>query len=128
MKIPVFGNGDINSPEKALEMKQRYGVDGVMIGRAAIGNPFIFKEIQHYLKTGKLLPPPTIEERVETCKSHLLNEITHKTERAALLEMRRKYAGYFKGIPNVKPVRIKLVEAGSIEAVVRLLDEMALSF
>ena len=124
MSIPVFGNGDVNSPEKALEMKQRYGVDGVMIGRAAIGNPFIFKEIQHYLKTGQHLPPPTIKERIETCRSHLLNEITYKNERAALLEMRRQYSGYFKGIPNIKPFRIQLVGAESVVVVMELLDEM----
>ena len=124
MSIPVFGNGDVNSPEKALEMKQRYGIDGIMIGRAAIGNPFIFKEIQHYLKTGQHLPPPTIKERIETCKTHLLNEITYKNERAALLEMRRQYSGYFKGIPNIKPFRIRLVEAESVVEVIGLLDEM----
>jgi nifR3 family TIM-barrel protein len=122
MKIPVFGNGDVNSPEKALEMKQKYGVDGVMIGRAAIGNPFIFREIQHYLKTGQHLPPPTINERIEVCKSHLLNEIQHKNERAALLEMRRQYSGYFKSIPNIKPLRIQLMEAESVEAVMGILS------
>jgi nifR3 family TIM-barrel protein len=124
MKIPVFGNGDVNSPEKALEMKQKYGVDGVMIGRAAIGNPFIFREIQHYLTTGQHLLPPTINERIEVCKNHLLDEILHKNERAALLEMRRQYSGYFKGIPNVKPFRIRLMEAESVDAVMWILSEL----
>ena len=122
MKIPVFGNGDVNSPKKALEMKQKYGVDGVMIGRAAIGNPFIFREVRHYLETGQLLPSPTIKERIEICKSHLLNEIRHKNERAALLEMRRQYSGYFKGIPNIKQARIRLMEAGDVDAVMGILD------
>jgi nifR3 family TIM-barrel protein len=124
MKIPVFGNGDVNSPEKALEMKQKYGVDGVMIGRAAIGNPFIFREIQHYLKAGQLLPPPTIKERIEVCKTHLLNEISNKNERAALLEMRRQYSGYFKGIADVKSFRIQLVESDNIDSVIELFDKM----
>ena len=122
MKIPVFGNGDVNSPEKALEMKQKYGVDGIMIGRASIGNPFIFREIRHYLTTAQCLPPPTIKERIEICKRHLLNEILHKNERAALLEMRRQYSGYLKGIPNIKPFRIQLMEAGDIDSVVKVLD------
>jgi len=124
MKIPVFGNGDVNSPEKALEMKQKYGVDGVMIGRAAIGNPFIFREVQYYLQTEQLLPPPTTSERIEVCKQHLLNEILYKNERAALLEMRRQYAGYFKGIPNIKPIRIRLMEAGDVDSVIKVLAEL----
>ena len=124
MRIPVFGNGDVNSPEKALEMRQKYGVDGVMIGRAAIGNPFIFREVKYFLRTGKLLPSPTIKERIEVCKRHLLNEILCKNERAALLEMRRQYVGYFKGIPNIKHFRIQLMEAGNIDAVMVILDNM----
>ena len=124
MKIPVFGNGDVNSPEKALEMKQKYGVDGVMIGRATIGNPFIFREVRHYLETGQLLPPPTTSDRIEVCKKHLLNEIRHKNERAALLEMRRQYSGYFKGIPNIKQARIRLMEAGDVESVMGILSEL----
>jgi nifR3 family TIM-barrel protein len=124
MKIPVFGNGDVNSPEKALEMKQKYGVDGVMIGRASIGNPFIFREIRHYLETGQLLPPPTIHERIELCKTHLLNEILYKNERAALLEMRRQYSGYLKNIPNVKPFRIQLMEVGDVNSVVAILERL----
>jgi tRNA-dihydrouridine synthase len=105
-------------------MKQKYGVDGVMIGRASIGNPFIFKEIRHYLETGQHLPPPTIKERIEVCKNHLLNEIRHKNERTALLEMRRQYSGYFKGIPNIKPLRIQLMEAGDIDAVMKILEKV----
>jgi len=124
IKIPVFGNGDVNSSEKALEMKQKYGIDGIMIGRAAIGNPFIFKEIKHYLKTGEYHTPPTIKERIEVCKNHLLSETSYKNERAAILEMRRQYAGYFKGISNVKQYRIQLMEAENVDSVMAILDKI----
>jgi nifR3 family TIM-barrel protein len=124
MKIPVFGNGDVNSPEKALEMKQKYGVDGVMIGRAAIGNPFIFREVKQYIKIGQLLPSPTIKERIEICKKHLLNEVIHKNERAAILEMRRQYSGFLKGIPNVKQFRVRLMEVDSVSSIMDILDEI----
>ncbi len=109
MHIPVFGNGDINSPEKALEYKNRYGVDGIMIGRAAIGYPWIFREIKHFLKTGKHLSLPTLKERVDTCRFHFERSLVWKGERLGILEMRRHYASYFKGYHNFKPYRTKLV-------------------
>src|SRR5436190_158907 len=91
IKIPIFGNGDIDSPEKALEYKNRYGVDGIMIGRAAIGYPWIFNEIKHFMKTGECLPPPTMENRVEVCKTHIIKSVEWKGEKLGLLEMRNHY-------------------------------------
>ena len=109
INIPIFGNGDIDSPQKALEYKNRYGVDGIMIGRASIGNPWIFREIKHYFNTGEILPPPTIEERVEAAKQHLKMSIEWKGERLGVVEMRRHYTNYFRGFPNIKPFRSQLV-------------------
>ena len=108
MFIPVIGNGDIDSPEKAKEML-KYNVDGLMIGRATIGNPWIFKQIKAYLKDGTIIPLPTINERVEICKEHLKNSIEWKGEVTGIAEMRKHYSGYFKGIPDFKPYRIILV-------------------
>lgn len=107
--IPIFGNGDIDSPQKALEYKNRYGVDGVMIGRAAIGYPWIFREIKHYLQTGELLEPPTIEERLNACRKHLYGSVQWKGEKLGILEMRRHYAAYLKGLSHVKDFRTRLV-------------------
>jgi tRNA-dihydrouridine synthase B len=107
--IPVFGNGDIDNPQKALEYKNRYGVDGIMIGRASIGYPWIFREIKHFLKTGEVLAPPTIAERVDAAKSHLANSIKWKGEKLGVLEMRRAYTNYFKGLANIKEYRARLV-------------------
>jgi tRNA-dihydrouridine synthase B len=109
--IPIFGNGDIDSPEKALEYRNRYGVDGIMIGRAAIGYPWIFNEIKHFMKTGEHLPPPSLEERVRVAIQHLDFSVEWKGERQGLLEMRRHYTNYFRGIPNFKPIRTTLVES-----------------
>lgn len=109
MKIPVFGNGDVDSPQKALQMKNEYGVDGIMIGRASIGYPWIFREVKHFLATGKLLPPPTLSEKVEAAKKHLELSIKWKGERLGIVEMRRHYTNYFKNIPNFKDYRTKLV-------------------
>ena len=109
MKIPVFGNGDIDSPEKALEYRNRYGVDGIMIGRAAIGYPWIFREIKHYMATGEYLPLPTLDERLAACRTHLYGSMTWKGEKLGILEMRRHYASYLKGLPNVKEFRNILV-------------------
>ncbi|MCB0697322.1 MAG: tRNA dihydrouridine synthase DusB [Chitinophagaceae bacterium] len=109
ISIPIFGNGDIDSPQKALEYKTRYGVDGVMIGRAAIGYPWIFREIKHYLATGETLLPPTLEERLDACRKHLYGSVQWKGERLGILEMRRHYANYLKGLPNIKEFRTKLV-------------------
>ena len=108
--IPIVGNGDIDSGAKAAEYRDRYGVDGVMVGRAAIGNPFVFKEIKNYF-AGISTPLPTYEERVSTCMEHLRGAVEVKGERTAVLEMRRHYAGYFKGIPNFKEKKIALMRA-----------------
>ena len=124
MHIPIFGNGDIDSPEKALEYRNKYGIDGIMIGRAAIGYPWIFNEIKHYFVTGELLPSPTIADRVEAAKNHLLWSVEWKGERQGVVEMRRHYANYFKGIPNFKEHRLKLVTLDASEEVVKALDNV----
>ena len=126
--IPIFGNGDIDSPEKALEYKNKYGVDGIMIGRAAIGYPWIFREIKHFLKTGEKLPPPTMKERVATAKKHLEFSVEWKGERKGIYEMRRHYTNYFKGIPGIKPYRTQLVESGSAAEISDLLDAVSEEF
>jgi len=123
--IPIFGNGDIDSPQKALEYKDKYGVDGIMIGRAAIGYPWIFKEIKHYFKTGEILPPPDIFERVRVCKKHLDFSVQWKGDKQGIFEMRTHYSNYFRGISHFKPFRTRLVEAGSYTEVVEILDEVA---
>ena len=122
--IPIFGNGDIDSPQKALEYKNKYDVDGIMIGRASIGYPWIFREIKHYLATGELLAPPTIQERVAAAKSHLTNSIKWKGEKLGIVEMRRHYTNYFKGIPNVKEYRMQLVTESNPSVLFELLDDM----
>lgn len=111
IQIPIFGNGDIDSPQKALEYKNRYGVDGIMIGRAAIGYPWIFREIKHYVATGEILAPPSLEERLDACRTHLHGSVQWKGEKLGLLEMRRHYANYLKGLPNIKEFRTRLVTA-----------------
>lgn len=126
--IPIFGNGDIDSPEKALEYKNKYGVDGIMIGRASIGYPWIFNEIKHFMKTGEHLQPPTLQERLRICKKHLDFSIEWKGPRTGIFEMRRHYTAYFKGIVNFKPYRKRLVEAGTYEEVLQILDEVAEHF
>jgi tRNA-dihydrouridine synthase B len=128
IQIPIFGNGDINSPEKAVLYKNRYGVDGIMIGRAAIGYPWIFNEIKHYIQTGNHLPPPTIEQRVEVCRKHLHKSHTWKGPRIGIFEMRRHYANYLKGMPNIKEYRSKLVTLEPIEEIDAVLDEILLKF
>jgi len=122
--IPIFGNGDIDSPEKALEYKNRYGVDGLMIGRAAIGYPWIFNEIKHYFETGEILPPPNLDDRVETAKKHLKFSVEWKGEKLGIFEMRRHYTNYFRGIPHFKPYRTRLVEGENYQAVLDTLDEV----
>jgi nifR3 family TIM-barrel protein len=122
--IPVFGNGDIDSPAKALEYKDRYGVDGIMIGRAAIGYPWIFREIKHYMKRRELLAPPTIAERVYACRKHFLRSLEWKGEKTGLLEMRPHYSQYFKGIEHFKEYRMQLVTLNEPAAVLSLLDEI----
>lgn len=122
IKIPIFGNGDIDSAEKALEYKNKYGVDGLMIGRAAIGYPWIFREVKHFLATGEKLPPPTIEERVDVCKRHVQLSVEWKGEKLGILEMRRHYATYLKGLPNIKEYRTLLVTKDTREEIVDVLD------
>lgn len=112
--IPLFGNGDIDSPEKALEYRQKYGVDGIMIGRAAIGNPWIFNQIKHYFRTGTHLPPPTVEERVRVCRRHLEHSVEWKGEKLGIFEMRRHYTNYFRNLPDFKEFRVKLVSSESL--------------
>ena len=124
MNIPVFGNGDIDSPEKAVEYKNRYGVDGVMIGRAAIGAPWFFNEVKHFIKTGEYLPQPTIATRIEVTRKHLNFSIHWKGDKLGIFEMRRHYTNYFKGVPDFKPHRMKLVEAGSVDEIYTLLGEI----
>ncbi|HEY9045627.1 MAG TPA: tRNA dihydrouridine synthase DusB [Ohtaekwangia sp.] len=122
--IPIFGNGDIDSPEKALEYKNRYGVDGIMIGRAAIGYPWIFNEIKHYIKHGERPAPPDMAERVRAAKKHLEFSIRWKGDRLGVFEMRRHYTNYFKGINDFKPFRMRLVEAPTETEVMAILDEV----
>src|SRR5437762_2814353 len=122
--IPIFGNGDIDSPEKALEYKNRYGVDGIMIGRAAIGYPWIFNEIKHFIKTGEHSEPPTIEQRVEVIRQHLHRSVKWKGFTPGINEMRRHYTNYLKGLPNVKEYRLKLVTLHSVEEIDEVLNEV----
>lgn len=124
IQIPIFGNGDIDSPQKAREYKNRYGVDGIMIGRAAIGYPWIFREIKHFLDTGEVLPAPTLEERVAVCKKHLYRSVEWKGPVVGINEMRRHYTNYLKGLPNIKEFRSRLVTLPEMEAVEAVLDEM----
>ena len=122
--IPIFGNGDINSPQKALEYKNKYDVDGMMIGRASIGYPWIFREIKHYFNTGELLAPPSIQERISAAKTHLMNSIKWKGEKLGVLEMRRHYTNYFKGLANIKDYRILLVTESNPIILYEILDRM----
>lgn len=122
--IPIFGNGDIDSPQKALEYRNRYGVDGIMIGRAAIGYPWIFREIKHYFATGTLLPPPTLEERVAACRKHLQGSIMWKGQKLGILEMRRHYANYLKGLPHIKDYRMRLVTTENPNEIEQVFDDL----
>ncbi len=126
--IPIFGNGDIDSPQKALEYKNRYGVDGLMIGRAAIGYPWIFNEIKHFIKTGELLAPPTITDRVNVVKKHLEFSVKWKNDVVGIFEMRPHYSQYFKGIANFKEYRMKLVTAHTKQDVLEVLEEVQDAF
>ena len=122
MKIPVFGNGDVDNPHKVKEVKSKYGVDGVMIGRGAIGYPWIFNEIKHYLKTNELLEKPSIKERVQICRRHLKHSIIWKGEQLGIAEMKRHYSSYFKAIPNFKEYRTRMVTANSEQEVLEILN------
>lgn len=117
LQIPVFGNGDVDSPESAIEKRDKYGVDGVMIGRASIGNPWIFKQIKSYLETSLKLPEASMEERIEWARRHLDLSVKWKGERVGIVEMRRHYSNYFKGIPNFKPLRLELVTADELSEI-----------
>ena len=128
VKIPIFGNGDIDSPEKAFEYKNRYGVDGVMIGRASIGYPWIFNEIKHYLQHGERMAQPDIAERVRVTKKHLDFSIRWKGEKVGVFEMRRHYTNYFKGLPDFKPYRTRLVETINPADLFAILDEITETF
>ena len=122
--IPVFGNGDVDSPQKALLMRQKYGVDGIMIGRAAIGYPWIFKEIKHYFATGELLSLPSLDERIQIFKKHLDFSTNWKGLRVGIAEMRRHYSNYFRGIPHIKTYRAKLVTCDSYEEILSTVDDI----
>ena len=126
--IPIFGNGDIDNPEKALEYRNKYGVDGIMIGRAAIGYPWIFREIKHYFATGELLSPPTIADRVAAARNHLIWSVEWKGERQGVLEMRRHYTNYFKGLLNFKEHRQRLVTLDSAAEIVTALEEIVAKY
>lgn len=125
IKIPIFGNGDVDSPLKALEYKEKYGVDGIMIGRAAIGYPWIFNEIKHFLATGTYLPAPTIQQRIDVCAAHLDFSIRWKGEHGGIVEMRRHYSNYFRGLDHFKPFRTRLVTSMSHEEIQAILNEIA---
>ncbi|HJM16761.1 MAG TPA: tRNA-dihydrouridine synthase, partial [Flavobacteriales bacterium] len=128
MNIPVFGNGDIDSPEKAILMRDEFGLDGAMIGRGSIGNPWIFNEIKHFLKTGEHLARPIMKERVEACKQHLKHSIEWKGDVLGIAEMKRHYTNYFKGITDFKPYRIKMVTSNNRQEILETLDEVSVEF
>jgi nifR3 family TIM-barrel protein len=122
MRIPIFGNGDIDTPEKAVEYKNRYGVDGIMIGRASIGYPWIFKEVKHFMATGEHLPSPGVKERVEAAIQHLEMSVKWKGETLGIAEMKRHYTNYFKGIAHFKEYRMKLVTSFDLKEIKEILD------
>lgn len=124
IQIPIFGNGDVDSVEKAAAWRMEYEVDGIMIGRASIGYPWIFREIKHFFETGERLEGPTIDERVEVCKTHLIKSIEWKGDKTGIFEMRRHYANYFKGIPNFKEYRTKLVSLQDHHDILAVLEEI----
>jgi nifR3 family TIM-barrel protein len=128
MRIPIFGNGDIDSPQKAVEYRDRYGVDGVMIGRASIGHPWIFNEIKHYIATGTTLPAPTVAARVEAARQHLRSSLAWKGTWEGVVEMRRHYGNYLKGLPNVKEVRLRLCTEREPAMLEEILDEVVASY
>jgi nifR3 family TIM-barrel protein len=124
MHIPVFGNGDVDTPEKALEMRDSFGLDGAMIGRASIGNPWFFKQVKHFFKTGEHLEAISLEERVMAARRHLQMAIDWKGETLGVFETRRHYTNYFKGIPNFKEYRIKMVTSDNASGVFAAFDEV----
>ncbi|MDC7994956.1 tRNA dihydrouridine synthase DusB [Altibacter sp. HG106] len=128
MHIPVFGNGDVDTPERAVEMRDVYGLDGAMIGRASIGYPWFFKEVKHFMATGKHCDPPSMQERVDAARRHLQMAIDWKGERLGVFETRRHYTNYFKGIPNFKPFRMKMVTSDEPQGVFDAFDEVLAEF
>ncbi|HET8808920.1 MAG TPA: tRNA dihydrouridine synthase DusB [Flavobacteriaceae bacterium] len=128
MHIPIFGNGDVDSPERAMEMRDRYGLDGAMIGRASIGYPWFFREVKHFFETGEHLSPPTLQERVEAARRHLQMAIDWKGEKLGVFETRRHYTNYFKGIPHFKEYRMKMVTSDAAEDVFAAFDEVETTF
>ena len=128
MHIPIIGNGDIINAQRAVEWKKRYGVDGLMVGRPSIGNPWIFKEIRHLWETGEELPLPDIHERIRVVKQHILQSIQWKGEQRSIREMRKHFSNYFRGFRNVKPYRMRLVTSNSFEEVETILAEMAVVY
>ena len=124
IRIPIFGNGDIDSPEKAKTYRERYGVDGIMIGRASIGHPWIFNEIKHYFRTGEHLPAPTLADRVEAARQHLSSSLEWKGKHEGVVEMRRHYGNYFKGLPHFKEMRLRLCTEDDPARLFELLDEV----
>ena len=127
MNIPVFGNGDVNSPEKALEMKNKFGLDGAMIGRASIGNPWFFNQVKEYIKTRKHIEKPTLSQRIITAKRHLEMAVSWKGEKLGVLETRRHYSNYFRGIHNFRPYRTKLVTTNSLQSLFDVFKEIELN-
>ncbi|KFC22425.1 tRNA dihydrouridine synthase DusB [Chryseobacterium sp. FH1] len=123
IEIPIFGNGDIDSPEKALEYKNKYNCDGIMIGRGAIGYPWIFNEVKHFFKTGEILPEPTIAERLDAVKNHALWSVEWKGERPGIVEMRQHYSNYFRGIPHFKEFKTKFLQALTLEQIDEIIEE-----
>ena len=128
MNIPVFGNGDVDTPEKAKLMKDTYGIDGIMIGRASIGNPWVFNEIKHYLNTGEKLAPASMPQRIEAARRHLEMAIEWKGEKLGIFETRRHYANYFKGFPHFKEIRMALVTLETQEELFGLLNKVKLDY
>jgi nifR3 family TIM-barrel protein len=122
INIPVIGNGDVDNPVKAKEMFDQYGVDAIMIGRAAIGRPWIFRDVKHYLKTGEILPPPSVKERIDLARLHQKKSLEHKGENRGLYEMRRHFSNYFKGLPDFKQLRLKLVTSTDLAEIDQTLD------
>ncbi len=125
IKIPVIGNGDVNGPERAKLMFDTYGVDGIMIGRATFGRPWIFREIRHYLDTGELLPEPTVEEKADLALLHLDKSLEHKEGKASILEMRRHFSNYFKGLPGFRETRLRLLTSLDVEEIRKILSEIS---
>lgn len=128
MHIPIFGNGDVKDPYSAKHFKDTYGVDGLMIARAAYGNPWVFRDIKHYLNTGEVLPEPSVEEKVRICTIHLERSVDWKGERKGVLEIRKHWGAYFKNIPNFKSYRIRLMEAETLEDLKSILNDIGQNF